>query len=64
MSAARKTTSTQGADTLVYRGRAAVGAISQRGREWLALDVDGRKIGDFQTRLAAVSAVLRNGGTR
>jgi hypothetical protein len=51
-------------DQIVYRGRDAVGAISQRGRQWLALDIDGRKIGAFPTRLAAFSAVLRKGDAR
>jgi hypothetical protein len=51
-------------DQIVYRGRDAVGAISQRGREWLALDIDGRKIGSFPTRLSAFSAVLRKGDVR
>jgi hypothetical protein len=62
--AARRLNPRIDADTLVYRGRNAVGAISQRGREWLALDIDGRKIGRFPTRLAAFSAVLRKGDAR
>jgi hypothetical protein len=48
----------------VYRGRDAVGAICQHGRQWLAFDIDGRKIGSFPTRLGAFSAVLRKRGGR
>jgi hypothetical protein len=44
---------------IVYRGRDAIGAISQLGRQWLAFDIDGRKIGSFGSRLAAFAAVLR-----
>jgi hypothetical protein len=50
---------TRETDQIVYKGRDAVGAISQRGRQWLALDIDGRKIGSFGSRLAAFAAVLR-----
>jgi hypothetical protein len=46
-------------DQVVYRGRDAIGAISQLGRQWLAFDIDGRKIGSFGSRLAAFAAVLR-----
>jgi len=46
-------------DQIVYRGREAVGAVSQRGRRWLALDIDGRRIGYFASRLEAFAAVLR-----
>jgi hypothetical protein len=60
MSAVRKSASVS--DQIVYRGRTAVGAISQRGRIWLALDIDGRRIGRFETRLQAFAAVLREGG--
>jgi hypothetical protein len=46
---------------LVYRGRGAVGAVSRRGRHWLALDIDGRSLGQFPTRLSAFAAVLKDG---
>jgi hypothetical protein len=59
VNALRKSKSQSNSDQIVYRGRDAVGAISQRGREWLALDIDGRKIGGFGSRLEAFAAVLR-----
>jgi len=63
MSVARKSSPSQ-SNQVVYSGREAVGVISQRGREWLALDIDGRRIGRFPTRLAAFAAVLRKGGAQ
>jgi hypothetical protein len=52
------------AQTTVYRGRDAVGAIWPRGRQWLARDDRGRRIGAFPTRMAAFSAVLRREADR
>jgi hypothetical protein len=46
---------------VVYKGRTAVGAVSRRGRHWLALDIDGRSLGQFPTRLSAFAAVLKGG---
>jgi hypothetical protein len=51
-------------NTIVYMGRDAVGSISQRGRHWHAFDINGRKIGEFPTRLAAFAGVLRKGGAQ
>ena len=48
-------------DTVVYRGREAVGSVSRRGRHWLALDINGRGLGHFPTRLSAFAAVLKGG---
>lgn len=46
-------------DQIVYRGRSPAGAISQRGRRWLALDIDGRRLGWFPSRVEAFAQVLR-----
>jgi hypothetical protein len=59
VSTALKSPNAREVDQVVYKGRAAVGAISRRGSEWLALDIDGRKVGRFGTRLEAFAAVLR-----
>jgi hypothetical protein len=59
MSAAVRMHNAGQSDQIVYKGRDAVGAISQRGPQWLALDINGRKIGSFGSRLAAFAAVLR-----
>jgi hypothetical protein len=50
------------AEQIVYRGREAVGAISPRDGKWRALDMDGRAIGRFVSRLEAFAAVLRRAG--
>ena len=64
MTASLKSLPSEYPEQTVYRGRDAVGAISQRGQEWLALDINGRRIGSFPTRLSAFSAVLRKGDGR
>jgi hypothetical protein len=46
-------------DQVVYKGRNFAGAVSFRNRQWRALDADGRILGHFESRLAAVAAVLR-----
>ncbi|HKH80849.1 MAG TPA: hypothetical protein VKA03_04440 [Methylovirgula sp.] len=49
-------------DQMVYAGRVALGAISRRGQEWLAFNLDGRRIGRFETRSAAFSAIIESAG--
>jgi hypothetical protein len=61
MSALRRP-KTSDSDQVVYRGREFAGAVSSRGRAWLALDKNGHSLGRFGSRLEAVAAVLRQGG--
>ncbi len=49
-------------DQMVYVGCTALGTISRHGRQWLALNLDGRLIGRFETRSAAFGAVLEHAG--
>jgi hypothetical protein len=45
-------------DQVVYAGRDWKGAVSRRGREWLAVDEGGKSLGYFANKALAVKAVL------
>jgi hypothetical protein len=46
-------------DTLVYSGRTWLGAVSFRGRGWLAIAASGHQLGYHRDRTRAVAAVLQ-----
>ena len=60
MSAVRRPKTGDG-DQVLYRGREFAGAISFRKGQWRAMDANGRILGRFGSRPAAVAAVLSAG---